>query len=90
MFVWEPHQFNASTLADSTSTAKIASAVPETTDELNPAERELNAVYKRKLKCLRTLGDVAAMSSDSIAELYKRLHELLIALPGTYCNILQY
>lgn len=81
VFVWEPHQYNASKSADSMPEVTETQLSPPLPATLHPAEEALNAVYQKKLQCLRSLGDVTALSSDSIEELYKRLHTLLIALP---------
>jgi len=81
VFVWEPDKYSNIKPMDSTpevAATQLSSTLPAA---LHPAEEALNAVYQQKLQCLRSLGDVTALSSDSIEELYKRLHELLTALP---------
>lgn len=65
--MWKPLQYNAVKPADSIPEA--SSAVPETTVAVHPAEEALNAVFQKKLRCLRPLGDITALSSDSIEEL---------------------
>ena len=78
VFVWQPLSYSSSTVEAATSS--------EVKNDLSGGNSQrlerLEALVGRRQRCLLPLVDIVAAASDSLDELYQRVHEAIVKLPG--------